>query len=117
MVWLGVKMFGVVGAAIGSTVVLYLWNVPYNLIYLARQFDCGMLYFFPWKKLCVITIVSLLSAFVAYCSTVLIPNVASFFKLTVGLFVFGFVYFIMGFKFVSDIRSAIRLLPIIRSFN
>ena len=116
MVWVGVKLFGTVGAAIGSTIVLYLWNVPYNLIYLARQFDCGILYFFPWKKLCVIMIVSLLSAFVAYCTTFLIPNAASFSKLAVGLVAFGFVYFTMGFKFVSDIRSTIRLLPIIGGF-
>lgn len=111
MVWLGVKMFGTVGAAIGSTVVLYAWNVPYNLIYLARQFNCGILYFFPWKKLGALLMLSIMSIAIAFALTVFLPSAWSLCRLTVGAIVFACVYLIAGIKISSDVRDTMAIIP------
>ena len=104
-------MFGAVGAAIGSTVVLYAWNVPYNLVYLARQFNCGILSFFPWRKLGALLILSVISVVFAYASTAVFPTAWSLCRLVVGALVFGSIYLIVGIKLSTDVRDAVAMIP------
>ena len=111
MVWVGVRMFGAVGAAIGSTVVLYAWHVPYNLVYLARQFNCGILSFFPWRKLGALLILSVISVVFAYASTAVFPTAWSLCRLVVGALVFGSIYLIVGIKLSTDVRDAVAMIP------
>ena len=113
VVWLFVKWFGPVGAAVGSTIVLYVWNVPYNLVYLSRQFSCSVSYFFPWRQLGLIAAVSVISASVTYCAMLWIRSSMPFFRLSIGAAVFGTAYIALGIRYIPDIKATLRMMPIL----
>ena len=113
-VYVGVRFWGTVGAALGTIAAIYVWNVPYNLIYLAKQFGCSPLYFFPWRNLAQILITSILSALASAMPLFFIPPTLPVVRLGVSACIFTLVYCIVGFKFIPDIRALITMLPIRR---
>jgi O-antigen/teichoic acid export membrane protein len=56
-----VKILGYLGAAIASLLTLYLFLIPYNLITIGKGFDVSPLYIIPFKKVGLISIISLAS--------------------------------------------------------
>jgi len=56
-----VKIFGYIGAAIATILILYLWTVPYNLYFIAKGFGVKILDTMPLYELLKILIISILS--------------------------------------------------------
>ncbi len=113
LIWFCVRIFGSVGAAIGSVLSVYLWGVPYNLVYLARQFNCSISYFFPWRQLAIIAMVSIMAVSVAFTVTVCMQGVDSFLRMLSGATVFGIVYLAIGIRYVPDIKTVLRIVPFV----
>lgn len=111
-VYIGVRLWGSVGAAIGTVVSIYVWNIPYNLIYLAKQFGCSPLYFFPWKKLAKILLLSIASALVSYVPILFMTTLCSIARLCAGGCLFLLIYIIAGVKFVPEIKDLVMMLPL-----
>lgn len=111
-VYVGVRLWGPFGAAIGTVASIYVWNIPYNLIYLARQFGCSPLYFFPWKKLAMISAVSIVSALVSFVPITVMTTSRPIERLCASGCVFALIYIIAGIKLVPDIKSLVLMLPL-----
>lgn len=52
-----VRFFGMIGAALATVAVLYIWHVPFNLVVISKGLNARIISLFPIKKLiCVFTI-------------------------------------------------------------
>lgn len=110
--YVGVRIWGPVGAAIGTVISMYVWTMPYNLIYLSKQFGCSVFSFFAFKELGAIALVSIVSAMGAYLMSLCIQNIQVLLRLVVCSAVFGGIYLFLGLRYVPEIRSIGLMIPV-----
>jgi O-antigen/teichoic acid export membrane protein len=60
-----VRMVGMMGAAIATVLMIYLWSAPFNLWYVSKGFRCRFLEPIPWVAVGRSLVASLAAAFVA----------------------------------------------------
>lgn len=58
------KLWGILGVAIGAVIVPYLWDIPYNLITIGKSFNCSSYELFPLKEIAKIGLISVLAAMI-----------------------------------------------------
>ena len=110
-IYFGVKLWGSIGAAIGTVVSCYIWTVPYNLIYLGRQFECPVCRFFEFRALVKIAAFAAFSALLALIPSLCMPKLLPITKIAIGGVVFLVVYALVGIKFIPNIRATVFMLP------
>ncbi len=101
--YFGIRLFGITGAALSFILALYLWSVPFNTIYLAKQFRCSVFQLIPLASIGRILLLTFLAgsaAAILYCFplTVLV-------RFMIGGCIFCVVYALLAYRFEPAFRQ------------
>jgi len=96
---------GYIGAAIATVAMYYVWAIPYNLIFLGKQFNCKSTFIIPFKRVGVILIVAIITGL--FTSLILLIEMNSLLTLFIGAPIFGSIYFCISYKFIPEFKELI----------
>jgi O-antigen/teichoic acid export membrane protein len=106
LAYLLTKYTGYNGAAIATVSMYYIWAIPYNLRYLGKQFNCRSTYIIPFKQIGIIFLISIFAGIISL--PALFINNNSLISITVGILIFGVVYYLFAHKYISEFREIIE---------
>lgn len=94
---------GYIGAAIGTVIVSYIWGIPYNLVTLAKNFECSSLYIIPLSKIGRIFVISAVSVLLP--SLLLFVHMNALMLFLLGGIIFLAIYSFMSYRYISEVNE------------